>query len=264
MHTRVTLSTVIHRVKACFPDAKTSKRIHIARFILEQAQPYAKPSNLPISPEDKITALQIAQELEISQRAAALVKNLPPLDTIRALMNMYPEIAWLTGQVNATPETRFYVKETLTLGEMLFQKISKAELIEFDRTAVGLLTLGWVLRGDYESFTACQSKGSRLTEESFRQLQELTREILPNEEAIYAMITYDAMTAYIIINDLGKIQAIVDDIEKRFGVTDVDHDNILLFALENYPETSPSFQRLSPHYKNIIIEGLKARFNLAQ
>lgn len=72
------------------------------------------------------------------------------------------------------------------------------------------------------------------------------------------------MITYMVINDLGKIKSIVEEIQKRSGVVDVDHDNLLLLALEQHPDISPSFQRLSPQIKTVMLKGLRAKFNIGQ
>ena len=98
----------------------------------------------------------------------------------------------------------------------------------------------WLLKGDYESFTACQDK-QKLTPESFKKMSEYTSGILKDDEALDAMITF------MVINDLGKIQKVVDQLAEETGTHNVDHDKILLSALEkNGDKVSPSYGRLSP------------------
>ena len=61
-----------------------------------------------------------------------------------AIMNA-PELEWLKGNVNGTPE-----------GESVSE-------MEFKRTKLSLDLLKWVLEGDYEHFTECQSDDVKLT-----------------------------------------------------------------------------------------------------
>ena len=168
----------------------------------------------------------------------------------------YPEMAWLTGDVQATPEASVEAEDGKTFGEVLFSGADKASLTELNRTAVGLATLYWVLKDDYESFTACQ-KASKLTPESFKTLRDWTVGILPDDEA------FDAMVVYTVINDLGKIQSVIEK-ARAMGIENVDHDKVLVAVLEQKPEISPSFQGLSSHYQNLILTGLRAEFNLGQ
>ena len=112
--------------------------------------------------------------------------------------------------------------------------------------------------GKYDDFTACQTDpSSRLTCESFKALQEYTEEILQCPEALDAMITWLA------INDLGKVKSIKDFIDSREGKQS-DHDAVLSKVLEKYPHLSPSFERLSRHYQDIIFKSLRANFSLGQ
>ncbi len=72
------------------------------------------------------------------------------------------------------------------------------------------------------------------------------------------------METFMVINDLGKIKSVVENIAEKSGVRDVDHDKMLLVGLEQHPDISPSFQKLSPHHKELILSGLKTKFNIGQ
>lgn len=130
--------------------------------------------------------------------------------------------------------------------------------IEFDRTANGIAYLNWVLGGNYEQFTQPQGAPIKLSRESFDRLHDYTKRILKTPEDVDAMITY------MVINDLGKIDAVVKHVESTLSIKDVDHDKVLLQALQKHPEISPSFQRLSDHHKGLILRGLEAEFNIGQ
>ena len=184
---------------------------------------------------------------------------------IKIVADNYPEMRWLTGDVHATPEGIV----AATQGRSISEKLFGANHIEFNRTAVGIMTLLWVLNDDYESFTASQNPAVRLTRKSFEELRAYTEHILNNKpEALDAMITYmltfDALIAYTVINDLGKIESVVEMVKKESGVEEVDHDKILAIALEHHPEISTSFNRLADGYKRMILTGLKANFNFGQ
>jgi hypothetical protein len=68
----------------------------------------------------------------------------------------------------------------------------------------------------------------------------------------------------LIINDLGKSSRFLERLAKIHTVTTVDHDKLLLLALEESPALVPSFQRLTPKYKSLLLEGLRSEFNLGQ
>ncbi len=177
---------------------------------------------------------------------------------VKSLVEKYPEMGWLTGNVDATPEASIVEQTEGTIGKQIFPNLDKQNLIEFDRAAVGILALQWAMNGDYENFTACQKKSTKLTSESFAKLQKYTKEILQNPE------DFKAMETFMVINDLGKIRSVVEGIAEKSGVTDVDHDKILLVGLEQYPDISPSFQKLSSRHKELILNGLKTKFNIGQ
>lgn len=171
---------------------------------------------------------------------------------VAGLVENYPELAWLTGAVDATPEASINAE-----GKTLSERAFGARHIELDRTLVGILVLKWILNGDYEAFTACQKTG-KLSQGSFDELREYAQRILPNDEAV------DAMIACMVINDLGKIKAIVARLQADTGVVEVDHDRVLLTALTQNPGISPSFNRLSEHFRSLILRGLEARWNGGQ
>jgi hypothetical protein len=177
-----------------------------------------------------------------------------PIDVIRMSLVQYPEFAWLTGKVNATPEGRATAEKGQSLSEQIFGE----KHIEFDRTATGILLIKWILEGNYDAFCRPQNGATKMTRENFNELRSYTRSILKTPEDIDAMITY------MVINDLGKIKSIVSEIEKRAGIHDVDHDNLLLIALERHPDLSPSFARLGSPVQQKMIRGLKPKFNIGQ
>ncbi len=210
-----------------------------------------------------------------------------PLEITAAAVNKYPEMTWLTGRVEATPalkqtadsrqqtadsrqQTADSRQQSLTVGQRLFPATPRAELAEFDRTAVGLLALRWVLDGDYDSFIACQPESARLSRANFNSLRNYTLDFVggsgvePNERGALNQEAVDALETFIVINDLGKIDRVIEDIAARTGIRDVDHDRVLAAGLTAHPEISPSFMRLAPQYRNMIVRGLQTEFNPAQ
>jgi len=241
----------------------------------------------------------ISAQLAVIRSTIDFLHIVDSLDFIRNITLIYPEMAMLTGAVDATPESSINTESSQTIGQKLFPKLLKKDLIEFERTAVGILCLLWGLSGDYESFTACQ-KRDKLSRSSFARLHEYTKKLLPDKESVEAMITYT------VINDLGKIKSVVEKIkmEKAFnygkiaisfdtalwsiieyayrntmakiedivntvkqavGESDVDHDKVLVNGLQICSgKIAPSFQRLEAEAKESILNGLRAEFNIAQ
>lgn len=157
-------------------------------------------------------------------------------------MEKHPELLWLTGDVNATPEG-------------INTKDDKYK--EYNRTMLSIELLKWVISGDYESFTECQQP-KRLSREKFEEICQYTKGIIKSGEDLEAIITY------LIINDLGKIKSVVSEIEQRIGLQTVDHDDILYQGLEKIPGISPSFDKLDDKYKKLILNGLRTKFNMGQ
>lgn len=159
----------------------------------------------------------------------------------------------MAGKVHATPEG---IVGAVT--ESPSKKMFGEQHIEFDRTAVGILAMKWVLAGEYEQFTKPHAASMKLSPESFAHLKSYLESILKTPEDI------DAMVTYMVINDLGKIAAVVKEVEILTQAVDVDHDKILLIALKSHPEIAPSFTRLSERHQHLIIKGLEAKFNIGQ
>ncbi|HUC88901.1 MAG TPA: DUF1152 domain-containing protein [Candidatus Paceibacterota bacterium] len=198
------------------------------------------------------------EKVNINAKSSVEKKALSSVELVKNLTNKYPEMEWLTGNVDSTPEASISGQVEGTVGKQIFSNLDKKDLIEFDRTAVGILTLYWADNGDYDSFTACQKEPTKLTKESFKKLQEYSKSILQNQEDI------EAMETFMVINDLGKIKGVVENITEKSGIKDIDHDKMLLIGLEKHPEISPSFQKLSSHHKELILNGLKTKFNIGQ
>ncbi|MBR2704809.1 MAG: hypothetical protein IKE91_05000 [Clostridia bacterium] len=152
-----------------------------------------------------------------------------------------PELRWLKeGTIHATPEG------------------PETEDKEYKRTWCSVELLRFVLDGNYDAFCECQSVDVRITPESFAKVREFVKSVLKNEE------DEKAMAYYLIINDLGKIGDFVQKIKDELGFESVDHDMILFEGLKANPELSPSFAALDEKYRNLILAGLKANFNMGQ
>jgi hypothetical protein len=239
------------------------------------------------------------QEIEQTE-GLDLLNMTDPVEIISTVYQRYPEMGWLTGDVNITPESSISPDPSKkTIGEQIFPGMAKESVVEFNRTAVGILNLVWVMQGDYESFTACQKSEVKLSRESFEELRRYTLSILPEVEDFRTMIIY------MVINDLGKIpqfiekvrakkigslalntvtigsalnaiaefamgkssgliSGIASDLNKTLGAEDVDHDVVLVQGLQAAPEQSPSFLELRGKDRGTLLTGLQARFNIGQ
>lgn len=158
------------------------------------------------------------------------------------LMKIYPELLWLTGDVNATPEG-------------INTKDEKYK--EYNRTMLSIELLNYALTENYEKFTECQEP-KKLSKESFREICNYTKNIVKSEK------DKEAMVAYLLINDLGKIKSVVNTIQSKIGLQTVDHDDILYQGLEKVPGISPTFDKLEERCKELILNGLRTKFNMAQ
>jgi len=180
----------------------------------------------------------VVEEVQAPGQAAEHMNDTEtPLEITLGVLSRHEEMGWLTGDVESTPEKSVGLTQA-TIAEEIYPNKAKAELIEFDRTAVGILALHWVLKGDYKSFTDCQSGANKLSKGSFDALRAYTQDILKTDA------DFDAMETFMVINDLGKITEVVETVAKRTGLRDVDHDKVLLVGLENHHDISPSFERL--------------------
>jgi len=204
----------------------------------------------------------LARGLGISKGAtSSRLKLAKELITLRddeiplRIVQEYPDVMALTGDVDASPFgiTMAHPEKPLA-SEKLFGKSAP----EFDRTIAGILVLKWILAGNYEKLISVQKPEVKLTRETFNKIQAYVKRVLPNEQAVDAMITS------MVINDLGKIKAFVEKTKRETGIEDVDHDNILLAALKKNPTVSPAYVKLLPKFQQIIMRGLEAKFNLGQ
>ncbi len=182
----------------------------------------------------------------------------------RLFDNFELEFIDLAGEVQASPETQLRDSNQPTIGHQFFPGHTDKQLVELNRTLVGVLALRWLYYDDHEAFTECQSGRHKLTRPTFNKLRDYTRSVIGDVTTETGRARYQAMETLVVINDLGKIQKIVDEVQRRSGTTDVDHDHVLLMVLERYPELSQSFQRLPQHLQELIVRGLRTDFNVAQ
>ncbi len=171
---------------------------------------------------------------------------------LKSINSSYPEMARLTEAVRASPESHAISNE-YSPSKKLFGK----QHIEFDRTAVGILAVKWVLANDYNQFVTGQPEAIKLKQESFNALREATIQLVQKKKL-------SALVTSLAFNDLGKVLSFVQSVEDRIQNQEVDHDNILLIALHKYPALVPSFCQLSNDDQQLILKGIMAQFNLGQ
>jgi hypothetical protein len=129
------------------------------------------------------------------------------------------------------------------------------------QTIVSIFCILWVLEGEYEPFVACQSNPTvRLAPQSFRALRDYVIGILTCPDAIAAtkahfverknvtpelvdpksdeewrQIAYEeaaeALIVSTVLNDLGKVESVVQRVRARTAIEEVDHDKILLMGI---------------------------------
>lgn len=152
-----------------------------------------------------------------------------------------PELEWLkANSIYGTPE-----------GDDTVDK-------EYKRTWCSIELFNAVLEGNYEAFSACQPENTRITRESFTEIRAYVKSVLKTTD------DEDAMRAFLVINDLGKVGNFVEKIADSLGFESVDHDRILYEGLKVHPEFSPTFSALAKKYQQIILTGLKTAFNMGQ
>lgn len=102
------------------------------------------------------------------------------------------------------------------------------------------------------------------TLEILREAGELAGAAPGNAEAVGV----DALIAYTVLNDLGKVKSVVakinDELQRHGEAAEIDHDKILRIALERYPEVAPSFARLPEPLQKVFVASLSADFNFGQ
>lgn len=65
----------------------------------------------------------------------------------------------------------------------------------------------------------------------------------------------NAMRAFLVINDLGKVNDFVQKIANNLGFESVDHDKILFEGLKTQPELSPTFLRWKTSIRILSLQG---------
>jgi len=192
----------------------------------------------------------------------------PVLDLVE-LRDRHPELARLVTPTQTSPDSGIQDPTSRTVGEVLFEGKTAEELVEVNRTLVGVMALHWLYNGQYEQFTECQSGSHTLTPETFGKLHYYVRGVIGEPGDPEAIARFRAMEYLIVINDLGKVQEVVEEVERRSDKVEVDHDKVLLKVLEQYPELAASLARIGEQgfgerELRLIVDGLRTDFNVPQ
>lgn len=177
------------------------------------------------------------------------------LNIIANILKNYPEITTLVGDVEFTPESFGVDSEKPTYGKLIFKDAESDQLKEFDRTILSVLLYFYIKDNRYDKFVEQQSGDNRLAKETFNELREfiLSNFDTPEKENL--------LLYYVVINDLGKSQRMIDAIKNQ-GIETVDHDLILNYLLQY--NMLPSLNYFSEESRKSLINVLNNGINMGQ
>lgn len=144
--------------------------------------------------------------------------------------------------------------------QVLFNKDGFGEV---NRTLTGVLSLQWIYKKDYATFTKHQNPKMRMKESTFEKLHKFFSEStnkFRDYERLYVLIILQ------ITNDLGKSEELKKALEEQRGSENIsnNHDVLMSQALET--DLIPSFQYLTLDQREIVAKHiqLSAHFNPGQ
>lgn len=177
------------------------------------------------------------------------------LNIVKNVLTRYPEIMTLIGEVQFTPESYGVNSEKATYGQLLFKDANPNQLKEFDRTILSVLLYFYIKDNRYDKFVEQQSGDNKLSKETFDQIRAFIKESFntPKKENL--------LLYYMVINDLGKSQSVIDALKDK-GIETVDHDLLLNYLLKY--GMLPSFNDFSEESKRSLINVLSNGINLGQ
>ncbi len=156
-----------------------------------------------------------------------------------------------------TPEQQSLPAFT-TMAEHMFPRHSWHELVEVNRTMQMMYLWVLIVAGRYDLFTECQKEESRLSLESFEELQGMVKKYLSNDPFAFIDIIQrlKIVMAGMAIHDLGKKRGLVSDILRSVGV-DVqdfeDHDSLLKKLIAKAPEKISLLFSSMSHSENALL-----------
>lgn len=145
---------------------------------------------------------------------------------------------------------------SLENGETPSRQLFREDFAEVNRTLVNMLALKWILAGDYDSFTACQSDPGKLSRESFRQLCDFFK----SYEDIYALLVA------VVVDDLGKDPRLAKDMAEKSNDTTknvkmVNHSDFLYQAAKM--GMIPALKGVSESGRKTIIRSMQIEGQLS-
>ncbi len=180
--------------------------------------------------------------------------SIKEVEWVRLCTSQYPEILWLADEnVRKTEEGKASLQGTYS--EQLFGK----KFIEFDRTIMTLHCLRLILDGGqqaYQEFTKAQPVDAKLSRKSFSKLHEQSSSLLKSMPEMSELEVIQAMEASLVLGDIGKSEK-ARDLFKPYRAKAPDHDDFhgeVIQILQKNPELCPTFNRLSPSGKKLIID----------
>ncbi|MCB0356790.1 MAG: hypothetical protein KDD40_07265, partial [Bdellovibrionales bacterium] len=167
------------------------------------------------------------------------------LKLLPSLEHNFPELKWLLDRVAAAPAD----VGAKAHPDSPSMKLHGEHHTEYDRTAVNYVNLAQILQNDYEGYTEAQTVPFiKLKKEQFFKIRSWFLKFLTGKpNGALDEIDLDKMEyllAYTSFHDLGKSKFYTEIIEKVFLQADSNHDQILVYGIENKPYVTPSFDRI--------------------
>lgn len=129
-----------------------------------------------------------------------------------------------------------------------------------DQTYGALLAVFWLISGRHDAFVRGQAEDDQLSRQSWEWIQEwMTHTVKLSQDSVVAA---DATLVFMAIHALGKNPAFRDELLPGFPPN--KHDEALARILETQPEVVPSFSRLPPKYRSLIVDSLSVDFRFNQ
>lgn len=173
------------------------------------------------------------------------------LKIITNVIKKYPEITELIGNVEFTPESFGVDDIKSTYGKLLFKEANPDQIKEFDRTALSILLYYYIKNNRYDKFVEQQTGYNKLSKPTFNEVRKFLLDNFDTPEKD------DLLLYYVLINDLGKSQSMIDKVE-NLGIKTVDHDMILKYLIEF--NMLPSLNKFSEEsitsLKNVLNNGI--------
>lgn len=177
------------------------------------------------------------------------------LNIIRDVLKKYPEVMTLIGEVQFTPESYGINSEKATYGQLLFKDANPNQLKEFDRTILSILLYFYIKDDRYDKFVEQQSGDNKLSRETFDQIRNFIKENFNTPEK------ENLLLYYMVINDLGKSQSVIDTFKEK-GIDTIDHDLLLNYLLQY--RMLPSLNNFNEESKENLINVLNNGINMGQ